>query len=260
MRKLFLVLEILYLLSFQNVNAQNIYDKNPIPYSFYLEKYQRNVSLYAFGNDPEWNLEVYQNNTLVLQLPNQKKVKANIYAFQLDSINHSISYFGLVENGYVQFTASKIIEEDPIVGKKYGYKAEVHYHDTATSHYEYLQGYSTWIPNIKLESTWLLTNNNNEDYLIKYQYQIFQRLKFNLETSSITGFGGCNELEGKFNICNQSLQIESIHLINHEKCQFSEYENTFLDLIRNKTFLYTIDKGILILTNSENKLDFKSSY
>lgn len=260
MRKILLVLEIFYLLSFQNTYAQDPNDVDLNPLSFYTEKFQRNVTLSAFGIAPEWNLEIYQNNTLVLQLPNHKKVQAEIYAFQLDSINQSISYFGRIENGYVQFTANKKIVENPLTSKKYGYFAELHYHDTATSHYEYLQGFTTWIPNIKLESTWLLTNINEEDYLNKYQYQLFQRLKFNFETNTISGFAGCSQLHGKFKAIDQYLEIESLELIKPEKCPFSIYENMFLMMLRNKTFHYTIENGILKLTNQENQLLFKSSY
>jgi heat shock protein HslJ len=260
MRKIFLVLGMLYFLSLQNINAQNIYNIDPNPLNFYTEKFQRNVILTAFGNDPEWNVEIFENNTLVLQLPNYKKVRADIYAFQLDSIDQSTSYFGMVENGYIQFTASKKMIVDPLTGKKYGYKSELHYHDTATSNYEYLQGFATWIPNVKLESTWLLTNINEEDYLSKYQYQIFQRLKFNFETNTITGFAGCNQFQGKFNAINNSVEINSIEVIKNEKCPFSVYERLFLDLISNKTFQYSIEKGQLILTDPNNKLVFKVSY
>ncbi|HUH73813.1 MAG TPA: META domain-containing protein [Chitinophagales bacterium] len=260
MRRIFLALEILCLLSFQNINAQDVYDIDPNPLSFYTEKYQRNVTLTAYGIGPDWSLELFQNNTLLVQLPNHKKVKAEIYAFQLDSIDHSTSYFGLVDNGYVQFTASKKTVEDPLTGTKYGYKAELHYHDTASSHYEYLQGFTTWIPNIKLEGTWLLTNINEEDYLNKYQYQLFQRLKFNFENNSISGFAGCSQLQGKFNANDQYLEIKNISLIQADKCQFSIYENMFLDLLSNKTFLYSIENGILKLSDQNNQLLFKSSY
>jgi hypothetical protein len=73
MRKIFLVLGMLYFLSLQNINAQNIYNIDPNPLNFYTEKFQRNVILTAFGNDPEWNVEIFENNTLVLQLPTRKK-------------------------------------------------------------------------------------------------------------------------------------------------------------------------------------------
>ena len=194
-----------------------------------------------------------------MQLPNSIKVQAEIYAFQIDPLDQSTSYFGMVKNGYVQFSAYKMNVEDPLTGIKYEYRTELHYHDTATSHYEYLQGFALRIPNIKLESAWLLTNINEEDYLNKYQYQLFQRLKFNLETNTISGFAGCNQLEGKFIAEDQIIKIENIDLINKEKCQFSDYENNFLNILRNKTFQYSIENGVLILNDSQNKLVFKSS-
>lgn len=260
MRKIFLVLEILYLLSFQNIDAQDVYKIDSNPISFYTEKYQRNVLLTAFGTSPEWSLELFKNNILLLQLPNQKVVKAEIYAFLIDSVNQSTSYFGMVENGYIQLTVNKKTVENFLTGKEYNYQAELHFHNTATSYYLYQTGFATWIPNIKLENTWLLTNINEEDYLNKYQYQIFQRIKFNFQTNSITGFSGCNEFKGNFTIDNQFIEIENIELIKNEKCKFNEIENNFLAILRNKSYQYTIENNVLTLISGSNKLVFKVSY
>ena len=71
--------------------------------------------------------------------------------------------------------------------------------------------------------------------------------------------GRCNQLEGKFIAEDQIIKIENIDLINKEKCQFSDYENNFLNILRNKTFQYSIENGVLILNDSQNKLVFKSS-
>lgn len=259
MRKVFLFLEILYLLSFQNINAKDIDEVDPIPLSFYTDKYQRSVILSAQGVSPEWNMEIFQNKTIVLELPDKKKVEAEIYALQVDSLDQSTSYFGMTKNGFIQFSTYKMNVIDPLTGQKYGYRSEVHYHDTATSRYEYLQGFATRIPNIRLGSTWLLTSINDKDYLNKYQYQLFQRLSFNLETNTISGFAGCNQFQGKIFAEDEKIEIKSIDLIYRDQCQFDEYENYFLNILRNKTFHYSIKHNELILFDNQNKLIFKAS-
>lgn len=232
-------------------------DIDPIRTSFYVDKFQRNVILFGFGDSPAWSLELNQNKGIELLIEPDLKVISSIYGISETPEDTATIYFSKFDHGFIQFNVNFLPCQDKISGRNYHYQAEVHYHDTLRSDYRLLRGCVEWIPDFRLNDIWMLYQINDEIFDKHKHYKNVPRLEFHLNRMTVAGFGGCNEYQGKFEQYNNKVRIRNLKLFTNNSCELSPLEEKLMKDLQNEAYTFRIEDGYLTLYNDDDVYVFR---
>lgn len=239
-----------------NIQAQDEYNSQ-IETSFYMDKFQRDVLFFAYGENPTWSLELTHNNNIELIIHPDKKIVGYNYSTEYNPNTRTQIYYGSFDNGYIQIE----ISQDTCVSiqqiNNTAHKVLVHYHDTLQSDYQQLKGCARWIPNYRLNDIYMLTQFD-QDIIDKIKdYNIIPRLEFHLDNFTITGSTGIHEIEGSFTLDKDVIHLRNVKTLENKEGNLTENEQKYLHSIQNEAFRFKINEGILTLTNSAHTLIFQ---
>lgn len=231
------------------------FEIDPIRTSFYMEKSQRNIQLFAFGDAPSWSAEIQVPIEVAFLLEPHLHTKAAIYQFTRDSIKET--YFAQFADGYIQIEIQDSPCLDSISNRSFRQSSLVHYHNTQTNEYHLVKGCAEWIPDLRLHDIWMLYQINDSIIdKVKYATQI-PRMEIHIDKMSIIGFDGCNEFKSLIDIDQHQITIKKIENLTDKVCP--EFESTFTKSIENKTFQFSMQNGMLMLKDGDQQLLFKKT-
>ncbi|MCZ2392325.1 MAG: hypothetical protein LC105_00505 [Chitinophagales bacterium] len=238
-----------------NIEAQDEYNSQ-IENSFYMDKFQRDVLFFAYGEYPTWSLELTHSGNIELNIAPDKKIAGYNYSTEYDPFSHSQIYYATFDNGFIQIN----ILEDTCASvqqiNNIAHKVMVHYHDTLQNEYLLLNGCAKWIPDFRLNDIYMLSQFDQEKISLIKDFNIIPRLEFHLNNYTITGSTGIHELDGSFVLDKNIVYLKNIHLLEKDNSTLTEFENLYLNSIQNKAFEYKINEGVLILVNSNHTIIF----
>lgn len=257
MKKISIVLFILYTAFLTNCPAQSLFEIDPIRSSLYANLFQKGVNLFAYGENHSWSMEVVQDKTIELNIDPDVQVYAAIYEINQDSSDKSSRYFSKFADGHVQVDIQHLSCKDAGSGRTTPYSAIVHYHNTAKNNYRMLNGCVEWIPDVRLHDIWMLYEVNGELFdKVKYSQNV-PRLEFHLDRMAVVGFSGSDEFEGTFDLYRNSVKINSLHVTHAHANELHEMGTYFIHLLQNNEYSFHIENGYLKLKNAQHMLTFR---
>lgn len=225
--------------------------------SFHLDKFQRNITVFASGEDTPWSLEISRNNSMKLFIAPNTEVVASIYSKEENQKNKTTTYFAKFKNGNIQFEMSaEECKEFPHTNN-FQSSAVLHFHDTTRSTYQLLKGCAEWIPNYRLHEIWMLDEVNGELFDRDNFYKNIPRIEFHLNNYKVYGFGGCNEFEGEFDLNHDILSIKNVEFLSQEKCALEEFEQQLIKDLQDPSYHFKVKEGVLKMSNKNKGFVFK---
>lgn len=215
--------------------------------SFLVEKFTRNVVLYAYDTDQPWSLEMYRNKTIELLMAPDYKVIASVYKKEKNKAENKTYYYAKFEHGNIQLEVHKSKCEQPLNASNTPRTVTLHYHDTLNDDYKLLEGCAEWIPNYRLHDIWMLYQTDNNKFDKEKYYKNVPRLEFHLNSFKVHGYSGCNAFEGDLVLNKKKLKIQNIQLLGDEKCELSKLEKSWLDQLQKHSYKFSFKDNQLTL-------------
>lgn len=248
---------ILSLFVASTIQAQEIMDFeiDPIRTTFYMEKFQRNIQIFAFGDNPNWSAEIQLPIEVELLLAPNIHTRASIYQIENDSLIDT--YFAQFPDGYIQLEIQSSPCVDSISNRSYKKSSLVHYHNTKTNEYLLLKGCAEWIPDFRLHNIWMLYQIN-DSIIDKVQHAAhIPRMEIHIDRMSIFGFDGCNEFRSLIDLDKNQISIKKIENLSEKICEETGIGKSFIESIGNKTFQFSVQNEMLELKSGDQKYLFK---
>lgn len=225
--------------------------------SFYLDKFQRNITIFASGQDNPWSLEIGSNNSMKLLIAPDTEIIASLYKKEKNQNNQTTTYFATFKDGHIQFEMSEEACQEYPYSNNFQSSATLHFHDTNQSNYQLLRGCAEWVPNYRLHEIWMLHEINNQLFDKENLYKNIPRIEFHLNNFKVYGFSGCNEFEGEFELNHDILRIKKIHITTQEKCELDDFERQFITGLQHQSYSFKIRQGVLKMNNNKNSFVFR---
>lgn len=215
--------------------------KKVIPSSNLIDKQRGGIDFFAEGNAPSgWTLELdlekgFSFKPVESRLFLAPPVKAARHSFLAADV-----YETKTDSGSLNVIVFDATCDSNTKNKNAPRKVEItwnnkHYTGCGTKIYDYL-----------LNDIWVLEYIDNKPLdLLKYKKNL-PTVEFNLSTNLLTGFNGCSNIKGAFEVTGNHITF-SPFAENKLACGNNEAEKIFTTLVSGRTVDYYIKLGILTL-------------
>ena len=216
------------------LTQQNTTDRN----TRLLEK---GVSFFAYGQEPFWNLEVYEGKEIKFEgMNNQSFVSPSKVELPTDSNPYYTIFRKNVPNGAFQLVILHQPCTDLMSGEKHP-KWIIAYNGTDT-----LKGCGMNIYDKRINGNWKLVKIKGKKISSKLSPDNIPHLEINGELNTLSGSTGCNRFNGKFVLRNYKVHMGDL-VTTKMACQ-NTIELAFLDAFKHIDS-YQIKENNLFLTN-----------
>jgi heat shock protein HslJ/uncharacterized membrane protein len=202
---------------------------------------EKGVSFFAYGQEPFWNLEVYDGKEVRFEGMNKQLfVLPTESIFPTDSQTYLLTYN--TPNGKFNLMVLHQPCTDAMSGEKYAIKVAALYGSDT------LHGCGMNIYDKRINGKWIITKVNNKNVPPHLGSNNIPQLEINGELNTISGNTGCNRFSGKFVLRGYKVHMGNL-AITKMACT-NAMEQAFLAVFNNVD-TYQINNNTLLLTNKE---------
>jgi heat shock protein HslJ/uncharacterized membrane protein len=202
---------------------------------------EKGVSFFAYGQEPFWNLEVYDGKEIRFEgINNQSFTHAITDVLPIDKQKYSLVY-NTSAGAYI-FEVNNQTCTDIMSGEKHPIKVAVLYGGDT------LHGCGMNIYDKRINGKWIITKINNKNIPQHLGSNNIPQLEINGDSSTISGSTGCNRFNGKFVLRNYKIHMGN--LATTKMACANAMESAFLAVFNNLDS-YQINNTTLLLTNKE---------
>lgn len=226
--------------------------------NFQIDLFQKNIFFYGANTTEKWELFIKKDSSFTFELDGEKSVFEFSKATQIK------------EAGAVRYHSKKIIQSgatDTSLLKKNITITIFEQQNSDSTHYLPFtisiviadpcksitySGGGFYVSNPALHDIWVLDSLNNQKVDPTHFPDGAPRLEFHLDGGKVYGFGGCNELNGRYFIIRNKLDIELNPIKIMKFCiEASPAESEFLSALNKKRFAYALHNGRLTLVQAD---------
>lgn len=202
---------------------------------------EKGVSFFAYGQEPFWNLEVYDGKEIRFEgMNNQSFVHPINNVFPTDSQTYFLIYN--TTTGDFKLMVLHQPCSDAMSGEKHPIKVAALYGGDT------LNGCGMNIYDKRINGKWTLTKINGKNIPTQLGPNNIPFLDINGELGRIAGSTGCNRFSGKFVLRNYKIHMGN--LATTKMACANAMESAFLAVFNNLDS-YQINNTTLLLTNKE---------
>lgn len=219
------------------------------PFKLHPSAYQTDFVGYAV--DSSWKISITYDNLVLLT-----KKDGSLH-FRGTQINKKV----IDKTNHIRLTAtdeSEMVEVviNPTICKGGGYNTDVIYSKAGLRSFE-ASGCGHQQGAIKLYDLWTLTSINQE----KIDRSLFSKqppfMVINLKDATLSGFGGCNNFNGKMNFDYNSFTIDAFMTTKKYCGDNSKIENKLFKILRSGKIHYIFKQNTVIFETSEGSVAFR---
>lgn len=204
---------------------------------------EKGVSFFAYGQEPFWNLEVYDGKEIRFEgMNNQSFVSPSAKELPADSNPFYINFRSNVPNESFQLFVLNQTCTDVMSGEKHPMLV-IAYNGKDT-----LKGCGMNIYDKRINGKWIITKINNKNVPQHLGANNIPQLEINGDSSTISGSTGCNRFNGRFVLRNYKVHMGNI--ATTKMACANAMESAFLAVFNNINS-YQINNNTLLLTNKE---------
>lgn len=237
------------ILALQLVGCSNTKEKSETvqtdPYSLHPSAYQTDFVGYA--SDSSWKVSVIFDDLILLTK------KDGSLSFRGTEVKKTVA----VGANVVRLTAeveSEMVEVviDPSKCREGSNIVDV-IHSKAGARTLEDSGCGYYQGDVKLYDLWTLTHLNQE----KVDRSLFTKqppfLEINLKESTVSGFGGCNDFNGKMSFDYKTFTVDALMSTKKYCGDNSKIENELFKILRGKKIHYTFKENTVIFETNEGR-------
>jgi heat shock protein HslJ len=231
--------------------------------NFQLNLFKDSIDFYGFNSTEKWELRI-ENNKKFTFILNGDKI---IFEFVKSQLTQ--------EDGAIRFYSKKVMSTDTIKNAKKSITitlSEQKYLETPSSIYlpfsvrielqdsekiTTFSGGGFYVTEPIIHDIWVLDSINSQKVDFKQFPHGLPTLEFKLEDGKLSGFAGCNYLNGSYYRVGKEMQFSELAL-TMKSCVDVAGEIKFISMLNKKRYSYKIADGILALEHRDKtKLIFK---
>jgi heat shock protein HslJ/uncharacterized membrane protein len=202
---------------------------------------EKGVSFFAYGQEPFWNLEVYDGKEIMFEgMDNQSFVHPITNELPTDSQTYFLTYN--TPNGKFDLIVLHQPCTDAMSGEKHTIKVAALYGSDT------LHGCGVNIYDKRINGKWIFTKINNKNIPPHLGSNNIPHLEINGELYTISGSTGCNRFSGKFVL--RGYKVHMGNLATTKMACTNAMESAFLAVFNNIDS-YQINNNTLLFTNKE---------
>jgi heat shock protein HslJ/uncharacterized membrane protein len=217
------------------------------------KKYHQGITFYATGNEPSWSLDIAAGKSIHFKTLEGQDMKTP-FAEGIKAMDQNITLFNLqTETGTLRIQIQQEECIDNMSGIRHPFRVIIdvrNNNENETRHYE---GCGTYVPDYGLEGKWTLKKTGTVEADEKEYQRGLPFLEINVDSSSYSGFAGCNRFMGKISSIERGLIRINDGAITMMACPDMEGEQAFLSALRITTH-YKIADGELVLSNPDKTI------
>lgn len=223
----------------------------------WVSKSQEGIDFIATGNEPFWSVEIdFQKMMTFNTMEEPNKMSTPVPDPVRPQDVNAISYRANTEKGNLYVTIFKEKCTDSMSGLESPYKVRVSMKPGDSDEYQDFMGCGRYIGNYRLNDIWALTEMDGEAVSARDFPNGVPTLDLQLKAGKVFGHAGCNRMNGKFTMGNQSLSFGPL-ASTKMACPAMQFENKFMAALSGNTLDYELDGLKLHLQGREHRLTFK---
>ena len=223
----------------------------------WVSKSREGIDFIATGNEPFWSVEIDFEKMMTLNtMEEPNKMSTPVPDPVRPQDVNAISYRANTEKGNLYVTIFKEKCTDSMSGLESPYKVRVSMKPGDSDEYQDFMGCGRYIGNYRLNDIWALTEMDGEAVSARDFPNGVPTLDLQLKGGKVFGHAGCNRMNGKFTMGNQSLSFGPL-ASTKMACPAMQFENKFMAALSGNTLDYELDGLKLHLQGREHRLTFK---
>lgn len=209
-------------------------------YIRWRDQFDQGADFIAKGNEPFWSLEISEGKGLHFKTPDGKGITTPpISPIRLMDVAASSYRYQQQSTAITAIVYDQACTDD-MSGEQFSHKVEV------TVNEQRYKGCGTWLSDYRLHDIWVLNSMNGQAVDPKGLLKGAPFLEINLNTGSILGHGGCNNIRGRIEPLGHKIRFSKI-ASTLMACPDLAFEARYLEALQDKTFTYTFSNMVLQL-------------
>lgn len=202
---------------------------------------EKGVSFFAYGQEPFWNLEVYDGKEIRFEGMSKQSF---VHAVERELPTDSQTYFLTYNTPTGKFNLMVLHQPctDAMSGEKHAIKVAALYGSDT------LHGCGMNIYDTRINGKWIITKINSKNVPQHLGENNIPQLEINGDLNTISGSTGCNRFSGKFVL--RGYKVHMGNLATTKMACTNAMEPAFLAVFNNVD-TYQINNNTLLLTNKE---------
>lgn len=210
------------------------------------------VDFYASDSDSTWNLSVQFDGEIIFTNPE----KGINFKGKVDNVTvaQGADVLNIVASNKKEMIRLNI---DIVSCNETGKRVNFMYRLLSEKNGNDFSGCGYYRGNPRLHDIWAVTYINKEAINPAKFPKDTPHFEINLETKQISGFAGCNQVNGSLNFEYNKVNIEPLASTKKYCAELSEIENKILNILRNGPVIYNLKGTKLILETTEGYITLK---
>lgn len=211
-----------------------------------LSASQTDVSFFALGQEPGWNLTIDLENKITFSKSDGTLIKTQPVKI-INAMDANVKQLTAVtENATLNVTWQQSNCNDIMSGEMFDYTVSVTLTENNKDKRTY-NGCGKYLLNENINGRWYLTQLKNEYVNHSILLKPNPELIFDASNKQFTGHAGCNQFSGKLFIDAKTLRFDQM-MSTEMACNDGGFENRCMQALRATT-KYEIKGGLLYLSN-----------
>lgn len=214
------------------------------------------VGFKAMSNEPSWVVEIDFSNGIHFKSLDDHHfdITTKIPEARKPQDISATNYKGDFEGGYIQVMVYHTPCTDDMSGEVYENKVRVSITNTQTDETTEYEGCGNYHEDYRLNDIWVLTKIDGEE--INHDGAVRPTLEFSISEKRVSGFGGCNQINGSFSFYQHQIAIGQL-TSTLMACLNQGMEDQFLAHLNDQKLNFEIGNNQLKLWNHKGSLVFK---
>lgn len=215
-----------------------------------LEKWEKGIDFYAFGNEPSWSLDMDMEKDFNFKTLNGVEIIVpaveGVKAMDADVIR----FRSVTESAELIIQLAHIECSDNMSGEKFHFKVTVDYKTSNETDYLTDEGCGNYVPDPRLHDIWAIAKLGEETINPENFAKGGPMLELNISKEKISGTDGCNRFHGSFEIRGNNIVFGKL-AGTRMACPNMEVSNRISQAISGKNLTYKLKNGNLFLFEEE---------
>jgi heat shock protein HslJ len=231
--------------------------------NFQLNLFKDSIDFYGYNSTEKWELKIEKNKNFTF-IFNGDKIVFEFTKSQLAQENSAIRFYSkkvistdTIKNAKksitITFSEQKYLETPSSINVPFSVRIELQDSEKSTT----FSGGGFYVIEPMIQDIWVLDSINFEKVEAKKFPQGLPTLEFKLEDGKLSGFTGCNYLNGSYYRVGKEMQFSEMAL-TMKSCMDMKGESDFVDLLNKKRYYYSLKNGQLIFEHRDkSKIIFR---